>query len=155
MTWLIFGILAIKKLQNVSATFFYNAANAMPGILTTTRPQYTGERSRREGARKLCHLSRALVAMSKSVRFITQQWTLNHIITCLSKTTWWPHIIMQALLLPWPQLPDEIILLVKARLPAAVQENEPALPRRVPFEIFRYMRERVGDFICWSIYPIQ
>ena len=89
-----------NKVANVWATFFYNAANAMPGILTTTRPQYTGERSRREGARKLCHLSRALVGMSKSIRFITQQWTLNHIITCLSKSTWWPHTIMQALLLP-------------------------------------------------------
>ena len=27
-----------KKVANVSATFLYNAANTMPGILTTTRP---------------------------------------------------------------------------------------------------------------------
>lgn len=27
-----------KKVANVSPSFFYNAANVMPGILTTTRP---------------------------------------------------------------------------------------------------------------------
>ena len=42
--WTNFWHISNKKVANLSADFFYNASNAMPGILTTTRPQYTGER---------------------------------------------------------------------------------------------------------------
>ena len=86
--------------------------------------------------------------MSRSIRFITQQWTLNHIITCLSKTTWWPHIIMPALLLPWRSLPDKIILTYPISYKGSITCRCSRKWARTPWEglliiwdlQFRYMR---------------
>ena len=96
--------------------------------------------------------------MSKSIRFIKQQWTLNHIITCLSKTTWWPHIIMQELLLPRQQLPDKMILTYPMSFPpfdrglitSRCSGKWARTPREGPFWDLQ-VYERVEDFIPNSI----
>ena len=90
--------------------------------------------------------------MSKSIRFITQQWTLDHIITCLSKTTWWPHIIMQALLLPLTTTPWIPLILTYpiSFPPGSINSRCSGKWARTPFWDLQ-VYERVEDFIPNSI----